>query len=311
MWDADFEATSSDGSRVFFTSEQQLTAGDTDGDVTDVYERSDDTTTLLSATTVAAAPGTDVSFEGASADGARVFFETDAKLTADDNDSNRDDVYLAGDITAPDTSITGGPAGATTDSTPEFAFESTEGDATFTCSVDGAAFSSCTTPLTLGPLALGAHSFRVRATDTLGNTDATPAVRDFTVEDPAPPPGVDTTAPAGRLSGRRVQRLARRVVLRVACLDEACTAGVRGRLRARYRRGDVTVRKTFRLKQVSQPIAAGQSATFRLRLSARVRRQVTRALRRRGSANVRVTAVLADAAGNTTVLRRTVRLRLR
>lgn len=90
--------------------------------------------------------------------------------------------------TPPETSITvGPPAGsATNDSTPSFAFSSSEAGSTFQCRVDAAAFAACTSPRTVGPLADGTHTFAVRARDTEGSVDATPASRTFTVDTRAP-----------------------------------------------------------------------------------------------------------------------------
>lgn len=97
------------------------------------------------------------------------------------------------DITAPQTTITSGPAPGTTteDTTPTFGFSSTEVGATFACSVDGAAFGPCSGPEathTTAVLPLGAHTFQVRATDAGSNTDATPATRSFTAVAPSTPP---------------------------------------------------------------------------------------------------------------------------
>ncbi len=93
------------------------------------------------------------------------------------------------DLTAPDTSFTGGPVDPTptNDTTPTFTFNSADATATFQCSVDNAAFAACTSPHTVSPaLAAGAHNIRVRALDPAGNVDATPAVRNFTVDLTAP-----------------------------------------------------------------------------------------------------------------------------
>ena len=49
--------------------------------------------------------------------------------------------------------------------------------ATFQCRVDGAAFATCTSPLTTASLGDGAHTFDVRAIDAAGNVDATPRRR--------------------------------------------------------------------------------------------------------------------------------------
>jgi hypothetical protein len=86
------------------------------------------------------------------------------------------------DARPPNTTITSGPSGSITDTTPTFAFKSSESGGSFQCKVDGGAYSGCTSPKTTAPLALGAHSFSVRATDQAGHTDPTPAVRTFTVK---------------------------------------------------------------------------------------------------------------------------------
>jgi len=105
-----------------------------------------------------------------------------------------------GDTTPPQTTLTGGPAdgSSTTDPTPHFSFESSEGGSTFQCQVDGGGYSACGSPKTVGPLALGQHTFQVRATDASGNTDASPATSTFSVvsdSDTTPPDTSITDGP--------------------------------------------------------------------------------------------------------------------
>jgi hypothetical protein len=90
------------------------------------------------------------------------------------------------DTTAPDTSIDSGPANVGNNASPAFAFSSNEAGSSFACSVDGASFSACTSPLTVSTLADGAHTFAVQATDSAGNTDGTAASRSFTVDTAGP-----------------------------------------------------------------------------------------------------------------------------
>src|SRR4029079_10871460 len=93
------------------------------------------------------------------------------------------------DLTLPDTAFTGGPVDPhpKNDTKPSFTFNSpTDATATFQCSVDNAAFTTCTSPHTTATLAAGAHNIRVRAIDAAGNIDATPAVRNFTIDLTAP-----------------------------------------------------------------------------------------------------------------------------
>jgi hypothetical protein len=94
------------------------------------------------------------------------------------------------DTIAPNTTIDSGPSGTITVADATFAFSSPEAGATFECSLDGAAYSACTSPQSFTSLSVGQHTFSVRATDAAGNTNATPATRTWTVE--APPPPLDT-----------------------------------------------------------------------------------------------------------------------
>jgi hypothetical protein len=107
------------------------------------------------------------------------------------------------DLTAPQTTITGGPTGPTRDTTPTFSFTSEPG-ATFACQVDAGAYAVCASPFTAAALANGAHTFRVRATDAANNTDASPATRAFKV-DTIPPNTTITKKPAKRTTKKRVK----------------------------------------------------------------------------------------------------------
>ena len=57
--------------------------------------------------------------------------------------------------------------------------------ATFQCSLDGAAWQTCSSPQTYRGLADGAHEVRVRAVST-GGADATPATASWTVDRTGP-----------------------------------------------------------------------------------------------------------------------------
>jgi subtilisin family serine protease len=86
------------------------------------------------------------------------------------------------DTTGPDTAISSGPTGTTKNTTPTFEFGSPEAGARFECRVDGGAWAACASPHRTAALAGGAHTFQARALDALGNADATPAARSFTVD---------------------------------------------------------------------------------------------------------------------------------
>jgi uncharacterized repeat protein (TIGR01451 family) len=101
--------------------------------------------------------------------------------------------YPPPDPTPPDTFLGSGPVGNTNQTTATFSFSSNEAPVTFTCALDGAVFSACTSPVTYSGVANGSHTFRVRATDAAGNTDQTPAQRTWTVDTVTP----DTTITSG------------------------------------------------------------------------------------------------------------------
>jgi hypothetical protein len=100
------------------------------------------------------------------------------------------------DTTAPNTTISSGPNGPTNDATPTFAFDSDEAGATFSCRTDSGAWTDCSSPWTTTALDDGDHSVSVRAGDTAGNTDESPAERSFTVDTTAPETTITSYPPA-------------------------------------------------------------------------------------------------------------------
>lgn len=84
------------------------------------------------------------------------------------------------------------PTGATSAS---ISFSNTEAGVTYACSLDGATAAACTSPVALGPLAEGAHSFTVTARDAAGNVSL-PATAAWTVDTTPPPAPTVTTGPA-------------------------------------------------------------------------------------------------------------------
>jgi hypothetical protein len=99
------------------------------------------------------------------------------------------------DLAAPDTSILSGAASPTNSTSASFDFTSSEAGSTFECSLDGAAFGSCTSPKTYGGFTAGAHTFQVRATDAAGNTDQTPASHGWTIDTSPPETSIEAGPP--------------------------------------------------------------------------------------------------------------------
>ncbi len=90
------------------------------------------------------------------------------------------------DFTAPDTVLSGAPPAFTSSTTATFEFSATESGAMLECSLNGAPFGACTSPLSYMGLGDGTRNFTVRAVDQAGNVDFTPPSHTWTVD--ATPP---------------------------------------------------------------------------------------------------------------------------
>ena len=85
------------------------------------------------------------------------------------------------DTTAPETTITSHPLDPTLSTKASFKLVSSEQKSSFECSLDGAPFTACKSSAKYTNLASGSHTFRPRATDPAGNTDASPASFTWTI----------------------------------------------------------------------------------------------------------------------------------
>ena len=106
------------------------------------------------------------------------------------------------DSISPVASVSGGPAGLTNDRTPTFSFTATDAvsplpEISFECSIDTgtANYGTCSGPgntdTPSNPLNDGSYTFRVRATDSAGNT-STEATRSFQVDGTPPSVSIDS-----------------------------------------------------------------------------------------------------------------------
>jgi len=77
------------------------------------------------------------------------------------------------DTTAPETMITVKPESIASTTTAIFEFNSSESDSTFSCQLDNASSTDCSSPQEYINLAEGSHAFKVGAADAAGNRNAT------------------------------------------------------------------------------------------------------------------------------------------
>jgi hypothetical protein len=89
--------------------------------------------------------------------------------------------------------ITSGPSATTNSPNATFAFSDADPTLALVCSLDGAPFTSCASPLSYSGLADGTHSFQVEALDSIGDASAA-ASASWTVDTAAP--AVSLAAPA-------------------------------------------------------------------------------------------------------------------
>jgi DNA-binding beta-propeller fold protein YncE len=126
---------------------------------------------------VPGAPMTGLSSIAISPDGSSVY---SADLTADTV------ARFLRKTALPETAIDSGPAEGSKilEPRPRFTFSANQPGASFECSIDpNGAFGPCDSPIVLGPLAVGPHTFAVRAI-TDGDVDPTPATRSFSIGPP-------------------------------------------------------------------------------------------------------------------------------
>lgn len=129
---ASFRGTDEAGDKAYFTTTESLAAGDTETEESDIYERD----LATGRTYLVSMPGTcpsplpagqncEPSFGGASPDGSHVFFETNERISGEDEDSSQD-VYGWSGGTPVLESI--GPDGGNSDEKSNVTYAGTSGD---------------------------------------------------------------------------------------------------------------------------------------------------------------------------------------
>ncbi len=112
------------------------------------------------------------------------FFRVRSKDEQGNVDTTPASVLWFVDLVAPDTQIQGGPVARETRTTATLVFSSTDNfnlPRTYECKLDDGAFTPCTSPKVYSGLGTGSHTFWVRARDSGGNVDESPAARTWTI----------------------------------------------------------------------------------------------------------------------------------
>jgi len=102
------------------------------------------------------------------------------------------------DITPPDTTITRAPPDPSPSADASFSFSSSEPGATFECQLDSSGFRACESPQTYTDLEDGERVFQVRALDSAGNPDPTPASHTWTIDTTPPDTTITSIPPEAR-----------------------------------------------------------------------------------------------------------------
>jgi subtilisin-like proprotein convertase family protein len=241
---------------------------------------------------------------------------------------------------APETGIDSGPPNPSGTRGATFRVSSSASGARFECRLDAADFGECSATPSYSGLADGSHTFSVRAVDTAGNIDATPASYTWRVGVPPPPAGggpppggtsaVDTTAPNFALASTEEHlgdAVARGLRVLAGCAS-ACKISATLTIPARLARSlglrpprssASASASSFKLASTTERLRAGSPRAVTLRLP----RAAKAALRRRSSLRatltlkipgdrrtlpLRQTITLSRAAGLRRVVRRGLRL---
>jgi hypothetical protein len=173
---------------------------------------------------------------------------------------------------------------------PLFDFASSETGSSFRCSIDGGTFAACTPGTAFGPpLANGAHTFSVIATDAAGQ-DSAPAQASFTIAAPLPDTLIDSAPPAsGTSRSASFSFHSSKPGATFQCsLDGSTFAACASPFSARHL---ATTRHAFAVRAVDaqgnvDPIPAATS--FKIALAAASATVRSQALSRKGTVSVRV-----------------------
>ena len=115
----------------------------------------------------------------------------------------------------------------------------------------------------------------------------------------------DITEPVLVLSGKKTQKFAKSVSVRVACPDEVCTARATGRVSV----PGAGAARRFKLRGATATVPSGGAATLKLKLPRAAIAATKLALGRGAKIKVQLTVSVRDAAGNRTTKRRKVALK--
>lgn len=275
---------SADGSHAYFETTESLTLADTDGGALDVYENDEVTTRLVSTGPAdGGAPDPQGShLLGSSPNGARAYFTSGARLTADDTDASVDLYVREAGVT---TLLSIGPAGG------NGAFDVEVNGKGAGVSADGSRAIFRTLETLDGPPAAG---WNLYASGAPAVTPPAPGPAPSPVSPNGPAP--DTVKPKISFALVKGQTLkgvlkSRSIALRVGC-DEACrltaTLDIAGASSAAKRR-------PVRLGTLSVSFAGKGSRVAKVRLTKAGRSALRKARR---SARVTTALTATDTAGN-------------
>jgi len=210
------------------------------------------------------------------------------------------------DTTPPTSALSGGPPAVTGARSARFVLAASEPNARFECRLDAGAFVPCASPASYARLALGPHSFAVRAVDAAGNVERFPTADTWRVAS-LRASVLDTAAGEGGAGAVALgSTCADACVLRAALYLDAGTArrlGVRGRAAAPGTPGLPRHGRYVRLSSTEAGRAGAGSVRVRLGLGSGAQR-----LARGGSAPARVVSSVATVGAPTLVAARRVNL---
>lgn len=198
------------------------------------------------------------------------------------------------DSDAPIATLTETPDASTTERSARFDFSANEAGVVFECSLDGGDWASCSPVFSADGLDLGAHEFKVRATDQYGNTGEPVS---FVWEIVRPP--FKGLVPTIKLQGKlKLNRDGTATLARINCPEGNCriTAPKRVTFRVKGRKG------TPGIKVIRTEFTGRANAT--LVSSPRVRKLVRRA----GSVRVKVRLKVVSENGKSRTVTKRVKL---